>query len=285
MDKKKYQTMSVREKRAAMQDAPPMQSIRKKCKAVALPRSSYYYRPRPETEKTLSVMAAIDVIYTKHPFYGSPKITATLRQRGIVVNHKRVERLMGRMHIRAITPHPRTSTPAPEHRIYPYLLREMVITHPNHVWSTDITFVRMHGGWMYLMAIIDWYSRYVIAWDVSNTIDTTFCCNVLARALKAAAPEIFNTDQGAVFTSRVFTSMLEARGIHVSMDGKGRALDNVFVERLWRSVKYEDIYLKEYPTVAALYDGLENYFRFFNYERIHQHLGYNTPATLYLGKQ
>lgn len=275
--------MSLVEKRIMITPDHPRLSIARQCEVLDLARSSYYYEPLPVDAFTLAVMAAIDEIYLEFPFYGSRKILLDVRKRGLHVNHKRVERLMHMMGIEAIYQKPRTSAAHPGHRIYPYLLRGLPIVGPDQVWATDLTFVRMRGCWMYLMAVIDWYSRYVIAWDLSNTADADFCCSVLKRALATGTPEIFNTDQGATFTSDAFTGILEDHHVRISMDGKGRALDNVFIERLWRSVKYEDIFLKDYETVEAMLSGLARYFRFFNNERYHQHLGYQTPAMWYHG--
>jgi putative transposase len=208
-------------------------------------------------------------------------MTAVLRGAGYPVNPKRVRRLLRRLGLEAIYPHPPTSTPAPGHRIYPYLLRGVPITHADQVWSSDITYIRLTQGWVYLVAILDWYSRYVLAWEVSNTLDSAFCVSALDRALAATQPSIFNTDQGSQFTSREFTGRLLDAQVRISMDGRGRALDNVFVERLWRTVKYEEVYLKSYATVPGAIQSLGEYFRFYNEERVHQALGYQTPAAVY----
>ena len=208
-------------------------------------------------------------------------MTAVLRGAGYAVNPKRVRRLLRLLGLEAIYPKPRTSTPAPGHRIYPYLLRGVPITHADQVWSSDITYVRLAQGWVYLVAVLDWYSRYVLAWAVSNTLDSAFCVDAVEQALRQARPAIFNTDQGSQFTSQEFTSRLLAAEVRISMDGRGRALDNVFVERLWRTVKYEEVYLKSYATVPDAIQSLGDYFRFYNEERVHQALGYQTPATVY----
>jgi putative transposase len=208
-------------------------------------------------------------------------MTAWLRRQGHVVNHKRVQRLMRKMGLQAIYPKPRTSVAGQGHKIYPYLLRGLAIVRPNQVWSADITYVPMPRGFMYLVAVMDWFSRYVLAWQLSNTLDGYFCLDVLQQALHQAKPEIFNTDQGAQFTAHDFTKCLEQAEVRISMDGRGRALDNVFIERLWRSVKYEDIYIKDYATVPVLEAGLNNYFQLYNHERPHQSLDYRTPAELY----
>jgi putative transposase len=229
-------------------------------------------------------MNIIDEEYTKHPFYGSPRLTAYLNKLGYGVNIKRVKRLMKQMGIIAIYPKPKLSIKNIENRIYPYLIKGLKIDKPNYVWSTDITYIRLKNGFMYLTAIIDWYSRYVISWELSNTLELDFCIEALKRALKINKPLIFNSDQGAQFTSNFFTGILLEQNIEISMDSKGRALDNIFVERLWRSLKYEDIYIKQYESVDELYDGLKDYFKFYNQERLHQSLDYLTPFEVYFGK-
>jgi putative transposase len=226
-------------------------------------------------------MRRLDEQYTRTPFYGIRRMTAWLQQEGYAVNHKRVGRLLRQMGLEAIYPKPRLSVPGEPARRYPYLLRGLPIERANQVWSTDITYVRMPRGFLYLVAILDWYSRYVLAWELSNTLDTAFCLAALDRALAHATPTIFNSDQGVQFTSQAFTSRLEQAGIQISWDGRGRALDNVFVERLWRSVKYEEVYLHDYATVADAVSGLTRYFRFYNEERLHQALGYRTPAHMH----
>ena len=222
-------------------------------------------------------MRLIDQQYLKRPYYGVPRMTWWLNEHGHAVNHKRVARLMRVMGLQAVLPGPHTSRPHPEHHIYPYLLREMTITESFEVWCTDMTYVPMEHGFMYLMAVMDWYSRYVVAWDVSNTMDRGFCVSVLKRALKKGRPGIFNTDQGSQFTSEEFTQTLTKAGIRISMDGRGRALDNAFIERLWRSVKYEDIYLRAYADGRALHTGLSKYFRYYNQKRPHSSLANRTP--------
>lgn len=227
------------------------------------------------------MMRLLDEQYTRTPFYGVPRMTVWLQRQGYQVNRKRVARLMGLMGLQAIYPKPNTSRKHQDHRIYPYLLRDVEIVHPDQVWSTDITYIRMKGGFMYLTAIIDWYSRYVLSWRLSNTLDMHFCIEALEEAFKFGQPEVFNTDQGVQFTSIKFTGILEDHEIRVSMDGRGRALDNVFVERLWRSVKYEEVYLHDYATPVEARLGLEHYFKFYNKERFHQSLGYRTPGEVY----
>src|SRR3954470_8142973 len=230
-------------------------------------------------------MRLIDEQYTAYPFYGSRRMTQWLTQRGEEVNRKRVQRLMRLMGLEAIHPKPRLSLAGKGHKIYPYLLRGVAIERPDQIWSTDITYVPMASGFMYLAAVIDWYSRYVIAWRLSNTLDGSFCTEMLEEALRGGRPEIFNTDQGVQFTAAAFTGRLESAGGAVSMDGRGRAADNVFVERLWRSVKYEDVYLRGYESVPELAKGLAAYFAFYNGERLHQALGYKTPAEVYGGSK
>lgn len=257
-------------------------SIGRQCDLVGLSRAGYYYEPRPESPENLAIMRLIDEKYTAHPFYGVLRMTEWLRRdKGWEVNPKRVRRLMQLMRLEAIYPKPRLSQPGEGHKIYPYLLKNVIVTRPNHVWSTDITYIRLSSGFIYLVAIIDWFSRFVISWEVSNCLDSEFCISALNRALMRAKPEIFNSDQGVQFTSQAFTGILREREIAISMDGRGRALDNVFVERLWRSVKYEEVYLNEYRGVQHAIDCLGRYFRFYNTERPHQSLGYETPATVY----
>jgi len=258
-----------------------MFSIRRQCELISLNRSSLYYQPVGESEENLRLMHLLDRQYTKTPFYGWPRMTAYLRREGYEVNPKRVRRLMALMGLQAIHPKRSTSIPAAGHKRYPYLLCGLKITRPCQVWSTDVTYVPMRGGFLYLVAVIDWFSRYVLAWQLSNTLDGLFCRVALRQALEQGMPAIFNTDQGAQFTASEFTGILEAAGIQVSMDGRGRALDNVFVERLWRTVKYEHIYLVEYDAVPKLEAGLHDYFHFYNHERLHQSLGYQTPAEVH----
>src|SRR5437763_744269 len=228
-------------------------------------------------------MRLLDKQYTDTPYYGVRRMTAWLQSQGYPVNHKRVARLLHTMGIEAIYPKPHLSQGHPTHRVYPYLLRGVPITRVNHVWSTDITYIRLHGGFIYLVAVMDWFSRYVLSWAVSITLDGAFCLEALETALQGGRPEIFNTDHGAKFSNRAFTERLSHGGIQISMDGRGRALDNVFVERLWRTVKYEEVYLREYSTVREAQQGLGRYFGFYNDERLHQALGYRTPTAVYRG--
>lgn len=257
----------------------------RQCALVGLARSSFYYRGAPLRPGDEVLMRLIDEQYTRTPFYGARRMRAFLRHQGYPVGRKRVQRLMGRMGLEAIYPKPRLSTPAATDRRYPYRLRHVVINRPNQVWAADITYIRMRRGFVYLTAILDWATRYVLAWRVSLTLDTRFCLEALEEALAVARPEIFNTDQGSQFTSEAFTERLEREGVAISWDGRGRALDNIFVERLWRSVKYEEVYLNDYDDVREAVRGLQRYFRFYNVERPHQALDYQTPATCYWGSR
>jgi putative transposase len=280
---KKKLPSSCEHKRPLVDPGHPDLSVRRQCELLGLNRSSLYYEPAGETGEDLRLMRRIDEQYTACPFYGSRRMTAWLIERGEGVNRKRVRRLMRVRGLEAIYPKPRPSTAGKGHRIYPYLLRGVKVGRPDQVWSTDITYVPMASGFMYLAAVIDWFSRYVIAWRLSNTLDGSFCLEMLEEALRSGKPEVFNTDQGVQFTASAFTGRLELAGVAVSMDGRGRALDNVFVERLWRSVKYEDIYIRGYETVAELRRGLARYFAFYNDDRLHQSLDYRTPAAVYQG--
>jgi putative transposase len=244
-------------------------------------RSGLYYRPVGVSDEDLNLMKLIDQQYMATPFYGARKIAAWLKSKEYSVNRKRVRRLMQMMGIKAIYRRPRTSTTAPGNKIYPYLLSGMEITRPNQVWAADITYIPMAHGFLYLVAIIDWYSRYVLSWRLSNTLDADFCVEALAEALREGRPDIFNTDQGSQFTGKAFTGLLEQYGIRISMDGKGSYRDNLFIERLWRTVKYEEVYLKSYQGGKDARIGIGNYFRFYNTERPHQALGYRTPAEMY----
>lgn len=260
-------------------------TIQRQCMLLGLPRSTYYYRPVEESALNLELMRRIDEQYTQTPFFGSPKMTEWLRRRhGFKVNHKRIERLMRLMGLQAIVPGPNTSHKHPEHPIYPYLLRGLEIVRPNQVWSIDITYIPMTHGFLYLVAVMDWYSRFVLSWRLSNTMDVGFCIEALEEALSFGCPEIFNSDQGSQFTSPDFTGVLSSRDIQISMDGRRRAVDNIFIERLWRSVKYEEIYLKDYEDGKAVFEGLENYFQFYNEQRPHQALDYRTPHEVHWEK-
>jgi len=294
-------------------------SIRRQCELLGLNRSSYYYQPHcaesipdivavhfpdpvTDTAENLRYMVLIDQQYMKTPFYGSRRMATTLKQMGYCVNRKRIQRLMRQMGIQAIYPKPlqrlmrqmgiqaiypkpRLSLNEKEHRIYPYLLRDICVDRVDHVWCADITYIALRQGFMYLVAILDWYSRYVLSWQLSNTLDTAFCLEALDEALRISVPEIFNTDQGSQFTSVAFTGRLKEADVKISMDGRGRVFDNIFIERLWRSLKYEDIYIRDYQTVLELSAGLDRYFRFYNHQRPHQALEDKTPAMVYHGFQ
>ena len=263
---------------------PERVSVARQCDLLGLARSTLYYAPVADDPEDLALMRLLDEQYTRTPFYGVRRMTHWLRGEGHGVNPKRVRRLLRAMGLEAVYPKPRLSQAAPGHRIYPYLLRGMTILRPNQVWSTDITYIRLVQGFVYLVAVLDWFSRYVLAWSVSNTLDGGFCIETLRQALAAyGPPEIFNSDQGVQFTSEAFTGILASAGVAISMDGRGRALDNVFVERLWRTVKYEEVYLKDYAGVPSAVTGLGAYFAFYNGERRHQALGYQTPQAVYLG--
>jgi len=255
----------------------PELSVRRQCALLGIHRSHLYYEPVPETPENLELMRLIDEQYLKRPFWGSRNMTVFLRKRGHAVNRKRIQRLMRKMGLEGLCPGPSTSRPAVGHTVYPYLLKDVFIERPNQVWSSDITYVPLGCGFLYLVAVMDWYSRLVLSWRLSNSLDADFCVEALHDALEHGRPEIFNTDQGAQFTSRPFTERLVSESIEISMDGRGRALDNVFIERLWRSVKYEDIYLKEYASGADCQKGLRSYFQFYCHERPHQSLDYRTP--------
>ena len=275
--------MPVEEKRALIESGHPHMSLRRQCTLLGLARSSLYYQPVDESADDRQLMRLIDEQYTATPFYGIRRMTAWLRGQGYAVNHKRVQRLMRQMGLVAIYAKPRLSQPAEGQMIYPYLLRGVTVTRANQVWSADITYVRLQSGFVYLVAVMDWFSRYVLSWTVSVTMDVHFCLEALAQALRQGQPEIFNTDQGAQFTSQAFTARLRNGGVRISMDGRGRALDNVFVERLWRTVKYVEVYLRDYHSVRDAREGLGRYFTFYNEERLHQALGYRTPAAVYQG--
>jgi putative transposase len=259
--------------------------VSRQCAVLGLARSSFYYQERPESDLNLTLMNVIDEQYTKTPFYGVPRMTAWLQRQGFSVNHKRVARLMRAMGLEAIHPKRKTSMPNKEHKIYPYLLRGVDIDRPDHVWCADITYIRMLHGFVYLVAIMDWFSRYVLAWELSITMEKQFCLDALDQALAGNSPVIFNTDQGSQFTTRQFTGRLEDRGVAVSMDGRGRVFDNIFIERLWRTVKYEEVYLYSYETVTEARSNLSRYFGFYNNERIHSSLGNLTPYEVYFKEQ
>ncbi|CAN5822655.1 hypothetical protein BH24BAC1_BH24BAC1_38140 [soil metagenome] len=260
----------------------PVLSVKRQCALVGLSRSVFYYQPAKADGENLRLMAEIDRLYLKCPFYGTRRMREALKAQGYEVNRKRIKRLYQLMGIQAIGPKPNTSKPMQGHKIYPYLLRDLKIDRVNQVWAPDpMTYIPMPTGFMYLMAVVDLYSRKVVSWGLSNSMDTDFCCGVLQEALQAGTPLIFNTDQGSQFTSDAFTGVLKQHGGQISMDGKGRAIDNIFVERLWRSVKYEYLYLNRPETCQELYQGMRQYFQFSNQERLHQSLHYKTPESVY----
>lgn len=273
---------SISEKRALIDKNHPHLSLCAQCILLAISRSSVYYTPSTESEDNLAIMAFLDKQYYQTPFYGSRKLAVILNQAGYKVSRKRVSRLMKLVNWQTFYRAPNTSLRNKEHKIYPYLLRNMSIETKNQVWSTDITYIAMPRGFMYLCAIIDVHTRYVVSWSISNTMTADWCLDVLKQAItNYGLPQIVNTDQGSQFTSDVYTSYLNDNKIKISMDGKGRALDNIWIERLWRSVKYEDIYLKCYTTVSELEIGIDNYFKFYNLERPHENLNYKTPNDMY----
>ena len=265
------------------QEESSLVSVRRQCELLSLNRSSFYYEPEPISPEDQAVMNQIDEIYTKWPFYGARKISRELKRLGFFVGRKRTGRLMRLMGLEAVFPKRNTSKPHPGHPVYPYLLRGVTINRTNQVWGMDITYIRLRQGFVYLAAVVDWKSRYVLSWKISNTLTTDFCVEALKEALTYGTPEIFNTDQGCQFTCEEFVKVLKDRKIQISMDGRGRALDNIFVERLWRSVKYENVYLKGYETIPDAAAGLREYFDFYNLQRHHQSLAYKTPWLVYSG--
>ena len=257
--------------------------IYRQCELLGLSRAGYYYQPQGESPLNLHLMSLIDEQYTRMPFYGVEKMTAWLIRQGFEVNPKRVRRLMRLMGLEAIYPKRNLSIASAEHKKYPYLLRDVLVERPDQVWGTDITYIRMAQGFLYLVAIMDWYSRYVLAWRLSNTLDTQFCMDALDVTLAISQPEISNSDQGSQFTSKEFTGRLQQSGVSISMDGRGRVFDNIFVERLWRSVKYEEVYIHNYESVSDAASSLAKYFQLYNRERLHESLGYRTPHEVYFG--
>jgi putative transposase len=264
-----------------MIERPGPLSLRRQCVLLGLNRAALYYRPVTVRASALELMALLDRQYLRTPFYGSRRMTVWLQTQGHMVNRKRVQHLMQRMGLAAIYQRPRTSRPAPEHRIYPYLLRGLAITRVNQVWAADITYIPMAHGFLYLVAVLDWVSRYVLAWRLSNLLDTSFCVAAVEEALSTGRPEIFNTDQGSQFTDSDFTGVLRDHGVAISMDDRGRFSDNIFVERLWRSLKYEEIYLRAYASVAEARQAIAAYFEFYNNERLHQALDYRAPRQVF----
>lgn len=281
--KKNLQFLSIKEKMGLITLGVNGLSIRRQCELVDLTRSNFYYRPVEISWETIQIMHKIDEIFTECPFYGSRRIREGLRRSGYSICRERVQSLMRRMGLEAIYPKKNLSKSHPNHKIYPYLLRGVSIKCPNQVWSTDITYIRLRRGFLYLVAIIDWFSRYVLGWQLSNSLDVHFCIDALEQAMEKGCPDIFNSDQGVQFTSNDFTGILLSKGIKISMDGRGRVFDNIFSERLWRSLKYEEVYIKDYTGYRHAYDELNNYFQLYNNRRYHQSLDYQTPYEVHYG--
>jgi putative transposase len=274
--------MSAPDRRAKLDRDHPELSVRRQCEMLGVARSGVYRKPRPANDNDLEAMRRIDALFTRRPFFGARRIAKTLSEGGFPIGRKRARALMRRMGIEALGPKPRTSRPAPGHKIYPYLLRGLTIDRPNQVWAADITYIPIGKGFLYLVAVMDWASRAVLAWRLSNTMDASFCVEALEEALaRYGKPEIFNTDQGSQFTGAAFTGALIAAGVRVSMDGRGRWMDNVFIERLWRALKYEDIYLKGYADGREARAGIGEWMAFYNEGRLHQALGYRTPMAVW----
>jgi len=280
---KKNLDLTLEQKRRAIEPRHRQITIYRQCELLGLGRSSLYYKPRGDIQYNEQLMKLIDEQYIETPFYGIDKMTEQLRRMGHQVNHKRIRRLMRQMGLEAVYPRRRRglSIPEKQHKIYPYLLRDVQIIRPDQVWSADITYIRMYRGWLYLVAVMDWFSRYVLSWEVSVTLESEFCVSAMEQALSFGRPEIFNTDQGSQFTSIDFTKILLNANVQISMDGKGRVFDNIFSERLWRTVKVEEVYLRDYETVAEARYNLSRYFELYNNRRLHQALGYRTPAEVY----
>lgn len=272
---------SVSDRKDLIDKNHPEVSINRQCELLQVSKGALYYKSKSIDPYTLTLMDLIDEQHTKTPFYGSRRLTAFLNRQGHLVNRKRVQRLMRLMRIEAIYPKPKTTRRNENHKIYPYLLKGVVINKPDQVWSTDITYIRIGNSFMYLTAVMDWFSRYVLSWRLSNTLENAFCIEALEEALNISTPKIFNTDQGTQYTSLKFLNILQDKKIKISMDSKGRALDNVFVERLWRTIKYEEVYLKDYRTVKEAYRSLKAYINFYNQERLHQALEYQVPVSAY----
>lgn len=278
---KKKLRLSKTDKRKLIEPNNEKIPIGRQCELLIISRSGYYYQPKPISAETIDLMNRIDKIYTGKPYYGYPRITKQLQRDGVVVNHKRVASLMQTMGLQAIYPKKNTSKPNSEHLKYPYLLKGVEAVKPNQVWGADITYVRANGIWFYLVAILDWYSRYVINWKLSKNMNVNFCNEALNEALRIATPTIHNSDQGSQFTSIAYTNILKQKNIQISMDGRGRCFDNIFTERLWRTVKYEEIYLKDYTSFPEAEISLKKYFHIYNTDRLHQSLNYQTPAEVY----
>ena len=279
---KKSPEHSISKKRSLIDRDHALLSITRQAQLLGLSRASVYAAPVPPSAGDLTLASAVDTLYTAHPYYGTRRMAHVLGQQGFDVGRKRIRSIMRLLGLEALYPKQNTSKPDHLHRVYPYLLRRTAAEYPNHVWGTDITYVRLNGGFCYLVAMLDWYSRYVIAWELSPTLEIGFCLDNVTRSLDIAAPTIHNSDQGSHFTSPQYTELLLAKNVLISMDGRGRCMDNIFTERLWRTVKYEDIYLRGYATIDEARSGLAAYFRFYNNERPHQSLEYRTPASLYM---
>ncbi len=281
---KKNLACKIKDRKELIETGNTQISIKRQCDLLGISRSVYYYKPQQESKENLEIMCKIDKQYLKTPFYGVPRMLAYLRSLKYEINIKRVRRLMRLMGLETIYCKPNLSVPDKAHKKYPYLLRGLIIDHVNQVWSSDITYIPMYKGFLYLAAVIDWHSRYILSWRLSNSLDGTFCIEALNDSLKQNKPEIFNTDQGVQFTSDKFTERLKGNEIRISMDGRGRAIDNIFIERFWRSLKYEFVYLHTQQDGKELYNGLKEYFIFYNNERPHQSLGYKTPREIYFGR-
>ena len=284
MAQKKIADFGLNERKLLIDEETSCFSKRTQCRLLGINWSTMYYKPAEISSRDLEMMNILDCQFTKTPFYGVLKMTEILRSKQFIVGKDHVRTLLRKMGLKAVYAKPNLSKPHPENKIYPYLLKDVTIENPNHVWSADITYIRMMQGFAYLMVIIDWYSRYVLSWRLSNTLDSSFCVEALKEALnKYGNPGIFNSDQGVQFTSNDFINTLKEQGVSISMDGKGRAFDNIFVERLWRSVKYENIYMNGYQNIPETKKGLNQYFEFYNNERFHQSLDYKTPSLIYSG--
>ncbi len=273
--------MSHGERRALVNRAEPDLPVTTQAQLLGVSRASLYYQPVPPSPEEVGIKHRIDELYTAHPFYGSRKLTALLRDECGAINRKRVQRYMQEMGLVAVGPRPQTSKRTPDHPVYPYLLRSVTAQAPNHVWGSDITYIRLRHGWLYLVVVLDWYARYVVSWALDDTLELPFVLNAVDQALRVATPAIWNTDQGSQFTSPHTTGRLQAVGTRISMDGKGRAHDNIFTERFWRTLKYEEVYLHEYATPREARQGIGEYIQFYNTQRPHQALAYQRPAEVY----
>ena len=278
-------TCSIDEKRQCIEPSHEQLTVDRQCELLGISRAGYYYKQQPIRAETLELINVVDKIYTDYPFFGTRKMAAYLNDKGYYVGRKLIRRVYQILGLEAVYPKKNLSTPDRENKIYPYLLRDVEVTNSNQIWSTDITYIRLRGGFVYLMAIIDWYSRYVLDWEIDISLEAEFCIETLKRTLTNNQCEIFNTDQGSQFTCKDFTDVLVGKQIKISMDGKGRALDNIFVERLWRSLKYECVYMHSLNTVKEARDEIKKYFQFYNNERPHQSLQYKKPAEIYMGEK